>query len=202
MLSVSILGIKENVLHNYQKLDNSKSNYIHLDIMDGIFVDNINEYEGDYKFNKDIEIHLMVKDVDKYVDKYKKLNPKYMTFHIEVEDDIDYLINKIKSNNIKVGIAINPNTDICLLKPYLNVIDLVLVMSVEPGQGGQSFIPSSIDKINELKRIKEENNYNFLIEVDGGINNTNYNIVGADIKVVGSYITNSSNYDEKINSLV
>ena len=201
MIDVSILGIKENKINNYKKLDNSSCDMIHIDIMDNKFVPNYNLYESDYIFNKDHDIHLMVEDVSHYIDKYKYLNPKYITFHIEVKEDILFLINKIKSNNIKVGLAIKPNTDINLIKPYLNLIDLVLVMSVEPGFGGQKYIENSTNRINEFIKLREENNYHYLIEVDGGINNNTFNINNADIKVVGSYITNSDNYEDKINEL-
>ncbi len=199
MISVSILGIKENKLKNYIKLDNTNCDSIHIDIMDNKFVPNTNEYEEKYIFNKDIDIHLMVEDVNYYIDKYKYLNPKYITFHIEVKQDINKLINKIKDLGIKVGIAIKPNTDINLLKPYLKDIDLVLVMSVEPGFGGQFFIENSTNRINEIKKIKDDYNYSYIIEVDGGINDkTISKVSNASLKVVGSYITNSD-YQEKIN---
>lgn len=202
MISVSILGIKEDKKNNYKKIDNTNCDYIHLDIMDGIFVKNKVDYNEEYLFKKKLDIHLMVEDVKSYIEKYKKLNPQYITFHLEVKQNINELINLIKDNNIKVGISIKPNTSINEIIPYLSLIDLVLVMSVEPGKGGQEFIESSIYKINELKRIKEEKNFNYLIEVDGGINKDTINKVkNADIKVVGSYITNSLDYEEKINIL-
>ncbi len=202
MISVSILGIKEDKKNNYKKIDNTNCDYIHLDIMDGIFVKNKVDYNEEYLFKKKLDIHLMVEDVKSYIEKYKKLNPQYITFHLEVKQNINELINLIKDNNIKVGISIKPNTTINEIIPYLSLIDLVLVMSVEPGKGGQEFIDSSIYKINELKRIKEEKNFNYLIEVDGGINKDTINKVkNADIKVVGSYITNSLDYEEKINIL-
>ncbi|MBP3461316.1 MAG: ribulose-phosphate 3-epimerase [Bacilli bacterium] len=202
MISVSILGIKEDKKNNYKKIDNTNCDYIHLDIMDGIFVKNKVDYNEEYLFKKKLDIHLMVEDVKSYIEKYKKLNPQYITFHLEVKQNINELINLIKDNNIKVGISIKPNTNINEIIPYLSLIDLVLVMSVEPGKGGQEFIESSIYKINELKRIKEEKNFNYLIEVDGGINKDTINKVkNADIKVVGSYITNSLDYEEKIDIL-
>lgn len=201
MISVSILGIKEDKLNNYKKLDNTSCDMIHIDIMDNIFVPNASEYEEKYLFNKNIDIHLMVEDVEYYIDKYKYLNPKYITFHIEVNQDINKLIKKIKDLGIKVGIAIKPNTDINLLNPYLDDIDLVLVMSVEPGFGGQSFIEKTTNRINEIKKIKEENYYHYVIEVDGGINDQSISKVSnASLKVVGSYITNGD-YQEQINKI-
>lgn len=202
MISVSILGIKEDKITNYKRLDNTNCDFIHLDVMDGKFVENKVDFDFNYKFNKKVDIHLMVENVEEYINKYKKLNPTYITFHIEVEEDIDKLIKILKENNIKVGISIKPNTDINLLTKYLSYVDLILVMSVEPGRGGQKFIENSVNRINYLKKLRDENNYNYLIEVDGGINNkTISNVENADIKVVGSYITNSNNFDKTINEL-
>lgn len=203
MIAVSILGIKEDKLNNYKKIDDTSCDFIHLDIMDGIFVENKVDFDFNYEFNKKLDIHLMVKNVEEYINKYKILNPDFITFHIEVEEDIDKLIKILKDNNIKVGISIKPNTDINLLNKYLPYIDLVLVMSVEPGRGGQKFIEESTNRINYLKNLREKNNYSYLIEVDGGINyDTIYKVSNADIKVVGSYITNSDNYEEQIKTLI
>lgn len=197
MISISILGIKDNIIDNYKKLDQTTCDSIHIDIMDNKFVSNTKEYEVDYIFSKPKDIHLMVEDVDSYIDKYKYLNPSYITFHVEVKQDIDYLINKIKSNNIKVGLAIKPNTSIDALYPYLDKIDLVLVMSVEPGYGGQKYIESSTDKIDKLKELQKD--YNYIIEVDGGINEeTIIKACNADLKVVGNYVTASPDYQKNI----
>lgn len=202
MISVSILGIKEDKINNYKKLDNTNCDFIHLDIMDGIFVENKVDFDFNYNFNKKLDIHLMVNNVKEYIEKYKVLKPVYITFHVEVSENIDEIIKILKDNNIKVGISIKPNTNINILNKYLPYIDLVLVMSVEPGRGGQKFMEESINRIEYLKNLKEENNYNYLIEVDGGINNETISMVkNADIKVVGSYITNSDNYEEQINKL-
>ena len=202
MISVSILGIKEDKRKYYEKLDNTKCDYIHVDIMDNIFVPNTNEYSEDYKFNKPIDLHLMVEDVASYIDKYKFLNPEYVTFHVEVKQNIEELINRIKSINSKVGISIKPNTDIDKIKPYLKDIDLVLVMSVEPGFGGQKFIENSTNRINEFAKLKEINGYHYLIEVDGGINDeTITKALNADIKVAGSYITSKDDYEKYISIL-
>jgi len=206
-ISASFLSIKEDLNNNIKKLDNSNIDYLHLDIMDNIFVPNItwifnemNELlEGT---NKPKDVHLMVKDVIKYIDDYSKLNPEYITFHLEAVDNVLEVINYIKSKNIKVGVSIKPNTNVENLLEYLPLIDLVLIMSVEPGFGGQTFIESSLDKIEELYNIRENNNYNYLIEVDGGINSDNIKKLNkCDIAVVGSYITNNSDYNEAIDSL-
>lgn len=204
MISASILSIKENVKENIEKLDDTTIDFLHLDIMDGKFVPNktwdidiIKSLIENTKKPKDI--HLMVEDVKFYVDKFKVLNPEYITFHLEIDEDIMYLINYIKKLGIKVGISIKPNTDINMILPYLEFIDLILVMTVEPGQGGQSFIETVIPKVEQLNKLKEK--YNFLIQVDGGINNLTIKKVDADIYVVGSYITKSDDYQNQINAL-
>jgi len=204
MLSVSILGIKENIRENIKKLDNLTIDYFHIDIMDGEFVQNKTwEYNeiGPLleKTNHKKDIHLMVKNIKKYVDEYAKLNPDIITFHFEATNEPLELINYIKKNNIKVGLSIKPNTNVEQIKHLLKEVDLVLVMSVNPGAGGQKFIENSENKINELYEIRKQNKYKYLIEVDGGINKeTKNNVKNADILVVGSYITNND-YEEKIN---
>lgn len=207
MLSVSILGIKENIKENINKLDNLKIDYFHIDIMDGIFVNNktwefeqINEMIKNTTTKKDV--HLMVKDIKKYIDDFIKINPEFITFHYEATNNADEIIDYIKSKNIKVGISIKPKTEIETIKHLLEKIDLVLVMSVEPGFGGQKFIENSIEKIDKLYELRKNNNYNYLIEVDGGINlETKEKTKNADILVVGSYITSSKDYKEKINTI-
>lgn len=202
MLSVSVLGIKDNKLENYQKIEETNCDYIHMDIMDGKFVPNNVLYDKEYLFNKKLDIHLMVYDVIKYIDFYRDLNPSFITFHVEAVNNPIDIINYLKSLNIKAGISIKPNTSVEVIKPYLDLVDLVLVMSVEPGFGGQEFIENSTNKINELYELRNSNNYNYLIEVDGGINDITYKKVNnADIKVVGSFITKESDYASQIEKL-
>lgn len=206
-ISASFLSIKEDLKNNIKKLDNSNIDYLHLDIMDNIFVPNITwsveEIEillNDTKSKKDV--HLMVKDVIKYIDDYSKLNPEFITFHFEAVDNVIDVINYIKKKNIKVGLSIKPNTNVEEIVKYLPLIDLVLVMSVEPGFGGQAFIPASLNKIEELYNIRKNNNYNYLIEVDGGVNSSNIKYLDkCDIVVVGSFITNNSDYNKAISEL-
>lgn len=203
MLSVSILGIKEDIKENIELLDKLNIDFLHLDIMDGIFVPNKTwEYEEIEQLLKNTktkkDVHLMVKNVKKYIDDFIKINPENITFHYEATDNQLELIKYIKNKNIKAGLSIKPQTEIKEIKHLLKDIDLVLVMSVEPGFGGQKYIEDSTKKINELKKLREENNYKYVIEVDGGINNeTKEKAKNADILVVGSYITNN-NYKEKI----
>lgn len=203
MLSVSILGIKENISENIKKLDKLNIDYFHIDIMDGKFVSNKTwEYKEieplikNTKHKKDI--HLMVNDIEEYVEEFSRINPEIITFHFEATNNPLKIIELIKNKNIRVGISIKPNTEVKEIEHLLDKVDLVLVMSVEPGKGGQKYIENSTNKINKLYSLKKHNNYKYLIEVDGGINNETKNLVkNADIVVVGSYITNNT-YEEKI----
>ena len=206
-ISASFLSIKEDVKINIKKLDQTTIDYLHLDIMDGYFVDNktwgIKEVlETLNDTSKPLDVHLMVRDIFKYIDNYKALKPVFITFHLEATSNPLEVIDYLKQNNIKVGMSIKPNTEISELEPYLSYLDLVLIMSVEPGMGGQSFIKNSIEKIELLNQLRKENNYHYLIEVDGGINDDTAKFCEkADILVVGSYITNSADYQNQINKL-
>ena len=207
MISTSFLSIKDNLKENILKLDLTTTDFLHVDIMDGCFVDNntasFDVYEEYLKdLNTPLDVHLMVKDVIKYVDLYKKLNPVIITFHYEAVKDHLEIINYIKSLDIKVGMSIKPGTKVDEITDLLPLLDLVLVMSVEPGYGGQEFIYDSIVKINELKKIREEKNLSYLIEVDGGINDiTSKLCINADIIVVGSFITDSIDYQLNIEKI-
>ncbi|MBR1718106.1 MAG: ribulose-phosphate 3-epimerase [Bacilli bacterium] len=201
-ISVSILNLKEK--NRIKEIELHRPDYIHIDVMDGIFVDNISclyndikNYLNDYNY----DVHLMVDDVKKYIDEFKLINPKYITFHVET-NNVDDNINYLKKLGIKVGLAINPNTDIKLLLPYLDKIDLVLVMSVQAGYGGQEFIMDSIDRINTLYKYRIKNNLSYKISVDGGINDKTIKYVeNADIVVSGSYVINNSDIDSALNVL-
>ncbi len=208
-ISASFLSIKNDLKNNIKLLDQTNIDYLHLDIMDGRFVSNKTLRFRKLKSILDgteslKDVHLMVRNVKKYIKKYKKLKPEYITFHLEATKTPLKIINILRKNGIKVGISIKPNTNIEDIRPYLSLIDLVLVMSVEPGEGGQEFIPSSIDKIKYLDDLRNKNDYKYVIEVDGGINDTNYYLLKAnnvDIIVIGSFITNSDNYQERIDKL-
>lgn len=205
-LSASFLSIKEDIKNNLKRLNDCDIDYLHLDVMDGIFVDNKTYNANEAKdllvlTDKPKDVHLMVSDVKKYIDDFAVLNPEFLTFHFEAVSEISGVIKYIRSKNIKVGISINPETLISEIIDYLPFVDLVLVMSVAPGHGGQKFIESSIDKVNFLYEYREKNNLDYLIEVDGGINDETIKLVGnADICVVGSYIA-LNNYEDAVYKL-
>lgn len=192
---------------DFKALENSinkvnKASVLHIDVMDGMFVPNISFGQGIQKQirssfkNMIFDTHLMIIDPIKYIKDFVDAGSDYITFHIEAKSDINQTIDLIHSYNKKAGISIKPNTNWEDLKPYLNKIDLILVMSVEPGFGGQSFMPNSIEKIKCLYDYKKEHNLNYLISVDGGINNETYKFVkdaGCDLAVMGSYLFKQEN---------
>ena len=205
-IAASFLDIKEPKCEELTKLDSLDVDYIHLDVMDGIFVDNKTyTYEEFYDITrlttKPKDIHLMVSDVKKYIDEFSKMNPEFLTFHYEAVSEVSSVINYIKDLGIKVGMSIKPSTDVAEIAKYLPYLDLVLVMSVEPGKGGQAFIEESTKKIEQLYNLREKENYNYVIEVDGGINDTTIRkCYKADMCVVGSFIT-KQNYEEALRKL-
>lgn len=202
-ISTSILSSTDRI-ECIKKLNSTNTDYIHIDTMDGIFVPNtqmnINEIiELEKISTKPLDIHLMVENPETYINKLQNKNIEYITIHIEINKNIDDIINKIKSLGYKVGISIKPNTTIETIIHYLDKIDLVLIMSVEPGFGGQEFIPSTLEKAKQIRNI----NKNITIEMDGGIKDTNINQLkdNIDIAVVGSYITKKDDYNKAINIL-
>ena len=205
-VSASFLSSK-NPAKDLVKLNDTDVDYIHVDIMDGKFVSNktmpFSEMKNIYKYtSKRLDVHLMVDNPRKYIPLYSELNTEYITFHVEIEEDIMSLLELIKSYSIKAGLSIKPNTKVSELLPYLPYIDMILVMSVEPGAGGQSFIEESEGRIKEIRQLLNSYNIPAVINVDGGINNdTVSKCRDADIVVAGSYIINGDNFQEKISSL-
>jgi ribulose-phosphate 3-epimerase len=206
-VSTSILN-SNNRIDDVLKLNRTNTSYIHIDVMDGEFVDDIqfkiNEIKAVNRVTRHpMDVHLMANDPIKYIMELGDMNIDYITFHLEIRRNKEKIISKIKEMGYKVGISINPNTDIEKIEPYLKDIDLVLIMSVEPGRGGQEFLDSTIDKINKLRKMIDDNKYNCLIEVDGGINDKTISLVNnVDIAVVGSYIIKSDNYYLSIEKLL
>ncbi len=205
-VSVTFLSSTD-VVRDLKLLDMTDTDYVHVDVMDGKFVPNktmpFSEIKNIGKYtSKRLDIHLMVEDPSKYIPLYASLNAEYITFHIEVDEDIEESLKLIRNYSIKAGLAIKPETKVSELVPYLPYLDLVLVMSVEPGAGGQKFIESTEDKINELRELLDTYHSQAVINVDGGINDvTCKKCYNADIVASGSYVVRSDNFQEKISSL-
>ena len=211
-VSVSILSVdKENATHTFYNLETARPEYFHIDVMDGKFVENNNlELMKDYATtishisNIPLDVHLMVENVEEIMDEYMDLLPDRITFHIEAISDSERIFNiidELKSNGIKIGIAIKPNTKIEEIKPYLNYIHQILVMTVEPGKGGQKLIPETLEKIKELRSFVDDNGIDIDIEADGGINKEtaeNVRNAGTDVLVSGAFIINSENQREAV----
>ncbi|MFA5560957.1 MAG: ribulose-phosphate 3-epimerase [Acholeplasmataceae bacterium] len=186
----------------------SSADYLHIDIMDGHFVPNISFgpaiTKAISKIAKiDLDVHLMVKDPLFWIDRFAFDNTTYITVHVESER-VHEAIKAIKDKNIKAGISLKPNTPVAFVSPLLGEIDLVLVMTVEPGFGGQLFMSDMLDKVKELVKLREKYNLNFVIEVDGGINEKTALLckeVGVDIVVAGSFLFKLENRKEGIEKL-
>lgn len=204
-VSVSFLSSK-NKEEDLIKLGATDTDYIHVDVMDGKFVKNKNLPfklldRLSYTVLKRLDVHLMVNKPNKFIEEYATLNSEYITIHVELPKEvIDSSIELIKSYGIKCGLAIKPNTDINLLKDYLDRIDLILVMSVEPGSGGQEFISETPDRIAKIKELIGKKK--IAINVDGGINDKTVKYLDkANIVVSGSYVVNSDSFVDAIKSL-
>lgn len=207
-ISASLLDASDRI-SSVDKLNQTGISYLHIDVMDGKLVDNIQFQDMDEikSINNlscfKLQIHLMVEDVSSYLDRFTGLNIESITFHLETKQDILENIQRIHDMGYRCGIAICPDTDIQDIYPYLDKIDMILLMSVIPGCGGQSFILDTKDKIIMLKNYIDKNQLSVLIEVDGGINDKTIPLVkDADVAVVGSYIVKSDHYIERVNSLL
>lgn len=206
MISTSLLSASERI-NSVIKLNRTNTDYVHIDVMDGKFVADTqfktNEIRAVNMVTKyPMDVHLMVNDPIKYILDLRDMNISYVTFHLEIRRGKEKIIAKIKEMGYKVGIALKPNTDVEKLKPYLKDIDMVLVMSVEPGEGGQVFLDNTVDRVNEVKKMIDDGGYNVKIEVDGGINDkTITKLSNVDMVVVGSYIVGKDNYYRQIETL-
>ncbi len=208
MISVSLLSMRDDLLKYINIINKENIDYIHLDMMDGLFVPNKSFSYEEIKLivdniNKPLDVHLMVEDIDNYIKDYYMYNTEYITFHYEVLKSLDP-IKKVKSHGIKCGISIKPDTNIEVIYDLLDKIDLVLIMSVEPGKGGQAFISSSLNKIKLLKEEINKRKLNVKISVDGGINEiTGLESLknGADILVIGTEIKRNINIINTINNM-
>ena len=205
-ISASFLSSK-NIPQDLTKLNETDVDYIHVDIMDGKFVKNktlpFREMRHIYEYtSKRLDVHLMVMNPSKFIPLYAELNTEYISIHVEISEDIIKDLELIKSYSIKCGIAINPDTPVKTLIPYLPYLDSILVMSVMPGEGGQPFIEETTKKIEEIKALIDSYNMDIVINVDGGINDTTAKLCkDAQILTAGSFIIKSDNFQEKISSL-
>lgn len=214
-ISTSVLSVESyNSVKTFYNLEVANTDYFHIDVMDGKFVENdtkerMKGYTNQIKqiSNLPIDVHLMVEDIEKYIEEYMSFMPNIITFHYEAcqnKEDILKLISYIKDKGIKVGLAISPNTSEEKIYDFLSFIHMVLIMTVEPGKGGQKLIPETVDKIRRLNQYRNENNLDFDIEADGGINLETMPSVkeaGVDIAVVGSAIIKTEDYKETIKLL-
>lgn len=182
---------------------------IHVDVMDGHFVPNMTMgpmiVEAVSKAStKPLDIHFMVENIPFFVDMYAHIKPEFISFHVEEEKHINRVIQQIRNHGIRPAVVLNPATPVSILEYIVADVDMVLLMSVNPGFGGQKFIPSVLDKIKELRALASKKNPNLLIEVDGGVNDKNAKELkeaGADILVAGSYVFKSDDYKKAIESL-
>jgi ribulose-phosphate 3-epimerase len=210
-VSPSILTCDFSHLKDDLKELESLVKYIHIDVMDGDFVPNITfgpkfvkDFRG-YTPNNIYDVHLMISNPLNYIKQFSEAGSDIITFHVESKSPVLDTINEIKKYNKLVGLSIKPNTLVSAIKDYLPLLDLVLVMSVEPGFGGQKFMPSAVDKIKELYELRKNNGYHYLIEVDGGVNADTVKLckeAGIDIVVAGSYVMNAENRKERIDNLL
>ncbi|MCI9245777.1 MAG: ribulose-phosphate 3-epimerase [Clostridia bacterium] len=214
-ISASLLSLKsENTIQTLYNLETAKIDYFHIDVMDGEFVENDTvsrmteycEYLSSIS-NLPLDVHLMVKDVPSYISSFLVFEPNIITFHLEAAKDKEQAmewIKLIKENNVRVGISVKPDTKIEEVAEFLPFVHLVLVMTVEPGKGGQELIPKTVEKIRALKKYVQDKQIEVDIEADGGINLETVAYVkeaGADIVVAGSAITNSENYADVVKKM-
>lgn len=198
-----------NVQRDVEMLNESVAEWIHIDVMDGVFVPNIS-----FGFpilsavrrhtNKVLDVHLMIQNADAYLSEFKKAGADIITVHVEACPHLHRTVQGIKELGMKAGVALNPHTPLSMLNHVLSDLDVVLIMSVNPGFGGQKFIPEAINKVKELNQIKTSKNLNFIIEVDGGVNSDNapqLSEAGANALVAGSFVFNSKDPLSTIHSL-
>lgn len=195
ILTVDYADVRKSLENIIEDVD-----YVHMDVMDGEFVPNIS---FGYSFveslrkltSKEFDTHLMMLHPQNYIKQFVEAGSQYITFHMEADCDVMETIKLIKSYNVKAGLSIKPNTSVEEIEKYLPYLDMVLVMSVEPGFGGQSFMENSIEKVKKLFELRNNNNYSYLINIDGGIKDTTAPYVSkyVDMAVVGSYICNAEN---------
>lgn len=198
-----------NLQRDLEMINNSEADWFHIDIMDGVFVPNISYGMPvlsaiNRHAKKTIDVHLMIVDPDRYIREFAALGANYLSVHYEACTHLHRTLQAIKAEGMKAGVAINPHTSVDLLEDTINDIDLVCLMSVNPGFGGQSFIENTFKKVQRLKQIIERNNASTLIEVDGGVTNKNAAQLveaGADVLVAGSFVFKAEDPTQTIKEL-